>query len=198
MTKAESVDPLAPSLVEAFTENLDAMLSIVVQWIPAHCFDQIPIEFITQDMANATQTTLQHISCNRYGDKFAKEEAAKNAAIATCDKDMLYKAILQRQNWLTKVGEPIYVDIQELRLQQFQKRENDRVVSTKLSTEEQEEISPFEPEHFSEGVYLGPLRCRQKLNHPASGSTQTMNGVCAFNLSATRIASTRRGLDKLR
>ena len=71
-----------------------------MSWIPAHLFETIPCELITDQMAAARNTTPRHVLFNRLVDAQAKEAAIGACAASPSDESWLYQAILQRQEWL--------------------------------------------------------------------------------------------------
>ena len=106
---------------------------IQVVWIPAHLYEHLPIEVITEEWAEAKGTTRQHIHLNRVADKHARSCAHQQAAVAPDDQSWLYSAILAKQNWLTKLADLIYCDYQALqrKVQANERVENqhDRILS---------------------------------------------------------------------
>lgn len=44
-----------------------------IQWIPAHCYEGIPVEILTEELAGLKGTTIEHILHNRLVDAAAKE-----------------------------------------------------------------------------------------------------------------------------
>ena len=78
--------------------------AINVVWIPAHCYDHLPLDVITEDMAKARLTTTQHIRNNRIADLTSKKIACENAAIDPKDELMLQNAILKHQIKLVDIN----------------------------------------------------------------------------------------------
>ena len=74
-----------------------------VCWIPAHLFESIPTELITAEMASGHNTSVRNIHMNRLADFAAKKAAAADAAVAPEAKEGLLKAIVNHQEWLTKL-----------------------------------------------------------------------------------------------
>lgn len=74
-----------------------------IEWIPAHQYDHIPIELVTEDMARCVNTTLQHIANNRLVDRAAREFAVSIAPIDPQFKPKLIEAIRSHQQWLVGV-----------------------------------------------------------------------------------------------
>ena len=77
--------------------------SFNIEWIPAHQYDHIPIELVTEDMARCVNTTLQHIANNRLVDRAAREFAVSIAPIDPQFKPKLIEAIRSHQQWLVGV-----------------------------------------------------------------------------------------------
>ena len=76
-----------------------------VVWIPAYCFENIPVDGITDDMAASRHTTVRHIARNRLADLTAKEFAA---AVSPVRPQVLREAdqrSLHHQRWLSQLHE---------------------------------------------------------------------------------------------
>ena len=73
-------------------------------WVPAHLYEGIPVELITEDMAAAHDTTIQNIACNRKADFAAKDAAQADCAVDPNMKESLISAILCHQDFLTKLS----------------------------------------------------------------------------------------------
>lgn len=69
-------------------------------WIPAHCFEGIPIELLTEDLAALKGTTKEHILHNRLVDAAAKEFAHSTATVFPDTQRQVQNAIVQHQRWL--------------------------------------------------------------------------------------------------
>ena len=87
---------------------------IVLEWIPAHVCENIPVHMIPQDVLIAKNTTRQHILLNRLADRHARHAAVQHSAIHPDDQHMLFNAVLAKQNWLTRLADLIYCDYHEL------------------------------------------------------------------------------------
>ena len=72
-----------------------------ISWIPSHVLEHVPCELITDSMALAHGTTAKHILMNRIVDGFAKSAAISACSAHPKDEQMLYNAVLSRQEWLT-------------------------------------------------------------------------------------------------
>lgn len=73
-------------------------------WIPAHLLEHIPEHLIDDEMARAHGSTVVDIIRNRTADHAAKRATAMNAAIHDSVYPALCTAVLQRQEWLTKLS----------------------------------------------------------------------------------------------
>ena len=73
-------------------------------WVPAHLYEGIPVELITVEMANAHDTTVQDIACNRRADFAAKDAAHADCAVDPNFKENLFAAILRHQEFLAKLA----------------------------------------------------------------------------------------------
>ena len=71
-----------------------------ISWIPAHCFEGIPIELISEDLAALKGTTTEHIWHNRLVDAAAKEFAHRTASVHPDTQKLVQNAIFQHQRWL--------------------------------------------------------------------------------------------------
>ena len=71
-----------------------------ISWIPAHCYEGIPIELISEDLAALKGTTIEHIWHNRLVDAAAKEFAHSTAAVFPDTQKKVQNAIFQHQRWL--------------------------------------------------------------------------------------------------
>ena len=92
------------SLAQISTERrVDTDHPFRIEWIPAHQYDHIPIELVTEDMARCVHTTLQHITNNRIVDRAARELAIRLAPIDPNFKQNLVAAIHSHQKWLISV-----------------------------------------------------------------------------------------------
>ena len=76
----------------------------VVVWIPAHCFDQVPLQMITPDMLKARGTSLEHVKNNRLADFAAKDAAANAAAVHPADETWVLGVILRHQQRLVDIN----------------------------------------------------------------------------------------------
>lgn len=74
-----------------------------VSWIPAHCFEHLPIDAITEDMAIRRGTTVKHIQRNRLVDSVAKEFAATLSPVEPAVQHAAAGYILQHHAWLAKL-----------------------------------------------------------------------------------------------
>ena len=90
--------------------------AVQVDWVPAHLFEHMPVELISEELAAAKGTTRLHIFCNRVVDLRAKHEAVENSAIDPKLREWLLKAILSHQEWLTTLHKNLTSD--EFALQQ--------------------------------------------------------------------------------
>ena len=88
-----------------------------VEWIPAHLLEHIPEHLIDDDMARANGSTVRDIHHNRTADHAAKRAALANAAIQHQLYPEVCRAVLQRQEWLTRLcillGQEVSKDIHE-------------------------------------------------------------------------------------
>lgn len=71
-----------------------------IMWIPAHCFEGIPTEFLTHDLAALKGTTVEHILHNRLVDAAAKEFAHRTATVFPSVQQKVQSAIAHHQRWL--------------------------------------------------------------------------------------------------
>lgn len=74
-------------------------------WIPAHCFEHLPIDAITPAMATSRQTTVRNIERNRIADLTAKEYAASLSPVHPHMQHAADRGALQHQKWLAKLHE---------------------------------------------------------------------------------------------
>ena len=74
-----------------------------IKWIPAHCFEGIPIEILNEELAALRGTTLEHVSQNRLADASAKECALQNACVFAEVQREATQAIKKHQLWLTEL-----------------------------------------------------------------------------------------------
>ena len=85
---------------------------IILQWIPSHVLEHVPIHLITEEMAEAKQTSIVHIQNNRVADFAARDVAQKHAVIRPGFMDELLSHILERQTWLQRLNKCIAVEYQ--------------------------------------------------------------------------------------
>ena len=71
-----------------------------VHWIPAHCFENIPIELLSEDLAALKQTTVEHIHHNRLVDAAARELANRTAPVYSSVQSKVGRAITAHQQCL--------------------------------------------------------------------------------------------------
>ena len=84
---------------------------VLVQWVPAHQHEHLPLECITESMAEAKGTTCKNIALNRKADLLAKEAAAKDAAVGPRDQAWLRKSILESvTGWSSLVSYCIWIN----------------------------------------------------------------------------------------
>ena len=74
-----------------------------VQWIPAHCFEQLPIEAISDQMAQSRHTSVRHIEQNRKADLVAKEYATALSPVRVNVQHEAERCILAHQRWLAQL-----------------------------------------------------------------------------------------------
>ena len=72
-------------------------------WIPAHCFEGIPVDLLSEELAALRGTTLEHILHNRLADAAAKECASNTACVYADVQKEATKAIKVHQLWLTRL-----------------------------------------------------------------------------------------------
>ena len=86
-------------------------------WVPAHQLESIPEHLIDEDMARAHGSTVLDIVVNRVADQAAKRAAAAHAPIYDCAYQKVESAVVQRQEWLTRLchllGQDIHKEIHE-------------------------------------------------------------------------------------
>ena len=87
--------------VDKFKEDINAL---EIFWTPAHLYEGVPTELITSEMADIKGTTVLDIKCNRKADLVAKDVALQHCSVHPEMKQTLLKAILIRQEFLTKVS----------------------------------------------------------------------------------------------
>ena len=71
-----------------------------IQWIPAHCYEQIPIELLSEDLARLKNTTVEHIHHNRLVDIAARDLAVSTAPVHTSIQQQVAGAVSGHQQWL--------------------------------------------------------------------------------------------------
>ena len=71
-----------------------------IEWIPAHCFDDLPEYMITETLASSANTTREHVLNNRAADRFAKSLAHKLAPVHPDMQRCADRAIEQHHAWL--------------------------------------------------------------------------------------------------
>ena len=76
-----------------------------IRWIPAHCFEGIPVELLTEELASCKHTTLEHIQNNRLADAAAKELANQSAPVVTEVQSKVRGALIHHQQWLINLHE---------------------------------------------------------------------------------------------
>ena len=76
-----------------------------IAWIPAHCFEGIPVDLLTVDLAASRRTTLEHIQNNRIADAAAKELANQTASVVTEVQNQVRGALIRHQHWLIDLHE---------------------------------------------------------------------------------------------
>ena len=87
--------------INKYKEDINAL---EVFWTPAHLYEGIPIELISPQMAQAKGTTTLDIKCNRKADLTAKDVALQHCVVHPEMKQTIVKAILLRQEFLTKIS----------------------------------------------------------------------------------------------
>ena len=93
-------------------------------WTPAHLYENIPIPLITDEMADLKGTTRLSIECNRKADFVAKEAALDSCAIHPDTKPIVLRAILGRQEFLTKLSFELGLDVEiPLQPEKFETRD---------------------------------------------------------------------------
>ena len=86
------------------TKFLCDIEALEIVWVPAHLYEGIPVELITEEMANLHDTNVQNIACNRRADFAAKQAAMHECAVDPNFKQTYLNAILARQEFLTKLS----------------------------------------------------------------------------------------------
>lgn len=76
-----------------------------IKWIPAHCYEGIPIDLLNEELAALRGTTLEHILHNRLVDAAAKECATQNACVYADVQKEATRAIKSHQLWLSDLHE---------------------------------------------------------------------------------------------
>ena len=94
-------------LLMLFRSKFQAVQGLQITWIPAHLFETIPCELVTNEMAASRGTSPKHVLLNRLVDVQAKLAAAEACAVSPDNDQWLYQAILQRQEWLTILNKEI-------------------------------------------------------------------------------------------
>ena len=84
-------------------QQCDTPFKIV--WIPAHCFEGIPVEYLTPELAASRQTTLEHILHNRLVDAAAKSLANRTAVVVSEVQAEVTVALQKHQRWLIDLHE---------------------------------------------------------------------------------------------
>ena len=89
-----------------------------VQWIPAHCFEHLPIAKITPAMAASRRTTVRDIERNRIAELTAKAFASALSSVHPQLQHDADRGALQHQQWLAKLHEllPTSSPLQDLSL----------------------------------------------------------------------------------
>ena len=101
------------SLVELWKERKRLhQQPLTIEWIPSHLYEHVPIELITVQMAQAKQSTVQHIYHNRVADFAARDVALNAAVIRPGFEEELCSHILERHTWLQRLNKSIAVDYQ--------------------------------------------------------------------------------------
>ena len=77
----------------------------VLHQIPAHCFEGIPVELLTVELAASRQTTLEHILQNRLVGAAAKDLANNTAVVVSEVQIQATSALRRHQNWLIDLHE---------------------------------------------------------------------------------------------
>lgn len=77
---------------------------LVVEWCPAHLFENIPIDLITPQQARAKGTTIRNIRHNRTADFAAKQFVKHNARVRPDIVKARVQAICEWQLWIAKVN----------------------------------------------------------------------------------------------
>ena len=95
-------------------------------WIPSHCYENIPIPLITDEMARAAGTEVDHIRGNRKADFVAKDAAVDNAAVHPKDEVWLTGAITRTQTRMAFIGQQLGRDVECMKRASNEK--TDRVV----------------------------------------------------------------------
>ena len=76
-----------------------------VTWIPAHCFEHLPIADVTPTMAASKHTTVRNIERNRVADLTAKELASTLSAVHPQMQHEADRAALHHHKWLATLHE---------------------------------------------------------------------------------------------
>ena len=84
---------------------------VEMHWIPAHRYENIPIQLVTVEMAKAAGTEIVHIQGNRKADLVAKEQALKNTAIHPQDEKWLVSSIYKTQLRMAEIGKTLGQDV---------------------------------------------------------------------------------------
>ena len=80
-------------------------------WIPAHVADDLDDELITDQLAQAHNTTKRDILLNRIADKIAKETALLHAPVLPEDFKSVQKQVFRRQIFLARWNRTIGLDV---------------------------------------------------------------------------------------
>lgn len=73
------------------------------QWIPADCFEHMPSDSISEQIAQTRKATVRHIARNRKADLVAKEYAAAIAPASVTVQREADLGCLQHQQWLARL-----------------------------------------------------------------------------------------------
>ena len=98
-----------------FNRNVDALK---ISWIPAHCLENVPIEWIGDDLARSCRSTVLDIFCNRCADFAAKSTCIDHAPLHAERYHDFEKHILVHHKWLVELASKLGHEHEEQILRQ--------------------------------------------------------------------------------
>ena len=111
-------------LLDLIDRKYDATgATIDVHWIPAHKFESMPVEFISERLAHSAGTSVIDILFNRKADLYARDVCKVISPVDVRWLDVLPRLITEHHSWLVKIARAIGQDNEEDQCRLFEPKD---------------------------------------------------------------------------